>query len=128
MTQTLSQRAAAGALEQMPQSERALSEQYRIAAEQWAVLDGEARTLEAAKDSELASRMKKLTDANPRLSHAAAERDVKADPEWRSYVKNMVDARTEANLARVRVNFIDKKFSEWQSRAANTRQEMRMSR
>jgi hypothetical protein len=38
----------------------------------------------------------------------------------------MVDARTEANLKKLQVEFLRMKFSEWQSAEANARSERRL--
>jgi hypothetical protein len=53
---------------------------------------------------------------------------VKASPEWADYIKKMVRAREQANLARIEAEFLKMRFTEWQSQDANQRQELRMVR
>lgn len=99
------------------------SEQYRIAAKAWVGLDGAARLLEETKTAVLSQKMKALGD----IPAAHAEREVKASEEWAAFIKGMVDARTEANLARVRMEWTKMKVMEWQSENATRRAEMRLT-
>lgn len=99
------------------------SERFRISAKDWVEKDGAARLLEESKTAVLAQKMKALGDKPA----AHAERDVKASEEWADYIKKMVDARTAANLAKVRVEYIKMKAMEWQSENANRRSEMRLT-
>ena len=57
-----------------------------------------------------------------------AELTVKASPEWADYIKKMVRAREQANLARIEAEFLKMRFTEWQAQDANQRQELRMVR
>lgn len=108
----------------IPERERLLSEQYRVAAKEWVELDGAARLLEEIKTTVLAQRMKSLGDKPA----AHAERDVKSSAEWAEFIREMVEARTKANLARVKLKWLEIRFSEWQSREANERAERKFSR
>ena len=98
------------------------SEQYRLAAKAWVDLDGAARMLEETKTAVLAQRMKALGD----MPAAHSEREVKASQEWAAFIKGMVEARTAANLAKVRMEWTRMKFMEWQSENATKRAEMRL--
>ncbi len=98
------------------------SEQYRLAAKAWVELDGIARLLEESKTATLSQRMKALGD----MPTAHAERDVKSSPDWSEYIKMMVIARTDANFAKVRMEYYRMRFMEWQSENANRRAEMRL--
>ena len=98
------------------------SEQYRVAAKDWVAKDGAARLLEESKTAVLAQRMKELGD----MPVSSAEREVKASEEWDAYIKVMVEARTQANLARVKMEWTRMKFQEWSSENANKRAEMRL--
>jgi hypothetical protein len=100
-----------------------IAEQYRLAAKSWCDLDGAARMLEEAKTAVLAQRMKALGD----MPAAHSEREVKASEEWADYIKKMVDARTAANLAKVKLEWVRMRFSEWQSEEANKRAEMKLT-
>ncbi len=98
------------------------SEQYRLAAKTWVDLDGAARLLEETKSAVLSQRQKALGD----MPAAHSEREVKASPEWADYIKRMVDARTAANLAKVRMEWTRMRFSEWISMDATRRAEMKL--
>jgi hypothetical protein len=99
-----------------------VSEQFRVTAKQWVELDRAATMLEETKSAVLSQRMNALGDMP--VSHA--ERTVKAAPEWQDFIKTMVDARTQANLKKVQMEYLRMKFSEWQSENANRRAEMRL--
>lgn len=98
------------------------SEQFRVTAKAWVELDRAATMLEETKSAVLSQRMAALGDIP--VSHA--ERSVKASPEWQDFIKSMVDARTQANLKKVQMEYQRMKFSEWQSDNANKRAEMRL--
>jgi len=98
------------------------SEQYRIVAKEWVTLDGAARLLEESKTAVQSQMMKALGDKPA----AHAERDVKASPDWHDYITKMVDARTQANLKKVQMKYLDMKFMEWTSENANRRVEARL--
>ena len=99
-----------------------LSEQFRTAAKQWVALDAAARLLEESKTSTLAMHIARQGD----IAHNKAENNVKASQEWHDYLKTMVDAREQANLAKVKLEWIRMKFSEQQSKDANRRAEMKL--
>jgi putative sterol carrier protein len=99
------------------------TEQFRIAAKDWVQKDSAASLLEETKTAVLAQRMKALGD----MPVAHAEREVKASPDWLEFIKGMVDARTAANLAKVRMEYTKMKVMEWQSENATRRAEMRLT-
>lgn len=103
-------------------SNRPWSEQFRLVAKDWVEKDGAARMFEETKTAVLAQRMKAMGD----VPAAHAERDVKASDEWREFIKSLVDAKTAANLAKVKMEYIRMKFNEWQSAEANKRAEMKL--
>ena len=109
-------------MQNVPKDDRPLSEVFRLVAKAWVELDGAARMLEEAKTATLSQMMKKLGD----VPAAHAERDVKSSEEWRDYIKQMVDARTEANLKKVQLEFLRMRFAEWNSAQANARHEARL--
>ncbi len=98
------------------------SEQFRLAAKTWVDFDSAARLLEECKSALLAQRMKALGD----IPAAHSEREVKASAEWSEYIIKMVEARREANFAKVRMEFYRMKFSEWISMDATRRAEARL--
>lgn len=104
------------------QSNLPWAEQYRIAAKAWVELDKAATMLEETKTAVLSQRMAALGDMP--VSHA--ERAVKASPEWQDFIKSMVDARSQANLKKVQLEYLRMKFMEWNSENANRRAEARL--
>jgi hypothetical protein len=98
------------------------SESYRVAAKDWVAKDGAARLLEDSKSAVMAQRMAALGD----MAVNKAEQTVKASEEWDAYIKVMVEARTAANLAKVKTEWCRMRFMEWQSENANQRAEMRL--
>jgi hypothetical protein len=117
---SISERATAR-ISALPADQRPLSEQYRIAAKQWVELDAAARLLEETKTAVLAERKTALGD----MPDSRAERIVRASPRWAEFVKTMVDARTAANLARVKMKWLEICIGEWTSADANQRAERR---
>lgn len=99
-----------------------LSEQFRLAAKDWVDKDSAASMLEETKSAVLSQRMAALGD----MAVSKAELQVKASLEWREFVEGMVRARTSANLAKVKLEWIRLKFNEWQSEAATKRAEMKL--
>lgn len=56
-----------------------------------------------------------------------AEQVVKAQPRWKKYNEQMVEARKAANVAKVRLESIKMRAMEQQARDANLRAEMRLT-
>lgn len=108
----------------IPESERPLSEQFRIVAKRWVDLDAAASLLEETKSAVLAQMMLAQGD----MPVSRAEMNVKGSLEWSDHLKSMVEARREANLAKVQMKYIEMKHHEWQSANANLRHEVRLSR
>lgn len=104
-------------------TDRPLSEEYRLAAKQWVEKEAAASLLEETKSAVLAEHMAILGD----LPVSRAEMQVKASAEWREFVETMVDARREANLAKVRLEWVRLKHAEQQSAEASRRAEMRLT-
>jgi hypothetical protein len=52
--------------------------------------------------------------------------NVKASADWSGYIVEMVDARKQAALLKVQLEYIRMQFSEWQSHAATRRAEMKL--
>lgn len=123
MSQTISERARA-TVSEMPERERPLSEEYRIAGKEWVEADRLASLAEGLKSAKLSEMM--LRDAS--LAISRAEANAKSSIEWREYIDDMVAKRSAANLARIRLKWIDMRFSEWQSADANARRERQMGR
>lgn len=99
-----------------------LSEEYRLAAREWVQLDAAARMLEETKSAILSQMMSKQGD----VPAAHAERDSKASPEWMDHIQAMVNARTRANEAKVKLEWVRMRFQEQMSIEANARAESRL--
>lgn len=99
-----------------------ISEQFRIVAKKWCDADATARLLEDTKSAVLAQRIAALGD----IAHNKAENQVKGGQEWFDFIRQMTDAKTQANLLKVQMEFIRMQFSEWQAHNANRRAEMRL--
>jgi len=103
-------------------SNRPLSEQFRIIAKKWVDADGAASMLEETKSAVLSKMMVDLGD----MPVSKAEMQVKASEAWRDHITQMVEARSQASLLKVQMEYIRMKFHEWQSHAANRRAEMKL--
>jgi putative sterol carrier protein len=99
-----------------------ISEQFRLAAKDWVDKDSAANMLEETKSAVLSQRMAALGD----MPVSKAEMAVKASQEWRDFIEGMVNARTAANLAKMKLEYIRMRFSEWQSKEANARAERKL--
>lgn len=104
-------------------NDRSQAEVYREVAMRWADLDAAARMLEEGKSAVLAQRMALMGD----MPVSKAEMAVKASPEWSDFIKKMVSAKTQANKAKIEVEFQRMRFFERNSQDATERQEMRMA-
>jgi hypothetical protein len=103
-------------------ADKPLSEQYRIVAKKWVDADGAANMLEETKSAVLSRMMVDLGD----MPVSKAEMQVKASDAWREHITQMVEARSQASLLKVQMEYIRMKFHEWQSHAANRRAEMKL--
>jgi hypothetical protein len=99
-----------------------VSEEYRIAAQQWVRVDGAARMLEEGKSAWVAQQITKLGD----MPHAKAERIVKASPEYSDYIKKMVNAKTAANEMKEELAWLKMRHMERNSEEANARSERKL--
>jgi len=109
-------------------TERPLSEQFRVVAKQWVQADASARFHEEFKTTRLEQLKQGLIEAEGDMPDSHAERRVKASPDWEEYIRTMVDSRTEANLKKAHMQFLQMRFTEWQDANASARAEMRLTR
>lgn len=75
-----------------------IAERMRLAGEEWSDLDCAANLLEESRKSVLAE----LVNQSKGGSIAAKESEALADPAYKLHITNMVNARRDANRARVR--------------------------
>jgi hypothetical protein len=113
---------------EMPEKERPISEEFRIAAKEWVEQDKAARLLDEMKSVTLAQMKTNLMAERGDMPDAKAERLCKSHPDWEAYIKAMVEAKAAANLARVKMQWIEMRYGEWQSADANARKERHMGR
>lgn len=119
---TISQRAIAPA--EMPEHERPISEQFRIVARAWVDAEAAAQLLEETKSSVLAQRMAALGE----MAVNKAEMSVKASQDWHDHLKKIVDARREANLKKVNLEFLRIRDKEIERASWAARSEYKMGR
>ena len=100
------------------------SEQFRRAGEKWASLNAAADMLEEGKSAYPSQRMAALGD----MAVSKAELTIKSSPDWADYIRKMVKAREQANLAKIEMEFMRMRFSEFIAHDATQRQEMKMVR
>jgi hypothetical protein len=105
-----------------PVTNQPWSEQYRIVAKQWVDADAAASLLEGTKSAYLSQKMQEHAG----LPVNRAEQMVKSSAEWADFIKKMINARRQANLLKVQLEYLRMKFSEWQSENATKRAEMRL--
>ena len=103
-----------------------LSEQYRLAAKDWCQLDAAANLLEESKSAILSQMINKQFTNDPKIALNRAETNAKGSQAWKDYIEKMVKAREDANLAKIKVRFIEMQSREEQSENANRRAEMRI--
>lgn len=99
-----------------------ISEEYRLAAKEWVDADASANVLEELKTATLSQKMSELGD----IPVSRAEMTVKASKEWHEYITNMVQARQQANLLKVKLEWIRMRHMERQSEEASARAEMKL--
>jgi hypothetical protein len=99
-----------------------ISEQFRVTAKQWVDADAAASLLEETKTAALSQKMLALGD----MPVSRAEMTVKASDEWALYLTGMVNARSRANLLKVKLEYLRMRFQEWNSEAATRRAEMKL--
>lgn len=100
------------------------AEQWYEVAERHVALSAAADMLEEGKSAFLSQKMAALGD----IPVSKAELTVKSSPEWADYIKKMVRAREQANLAKIEAEFLRMRFSEWMAKDANARTEARLTR
>ena len=99
-----------------------ISEQFRITAKEWCEADAAASLLEETKSSVLSQMMLAQGD----IAVNKAEMNVKASSAWVEHIVKMVDARRQANLLKVKREWLLMRHREWIAADANNRAEMRL--
>jgi len=116
------------AMQDMPYKERAISEEFRIVGKDWVEKNKAASLLEENKKvvfSELL--MEASNNPDKKVPAWQAEAMVYCSDRWREYLNAMTEARTAANLARIKMRWVEMKFQEQNSAEANARSERKMT-
>lgn len=93
-----------------------------MAGEVWAEKEAAAQLLEDTKSAVMAQRQAALGD----IPVNRAEQTVKASKDWSIHIEHIVNARKEANLAKIELEALRMEFTEWNNKEANARAEMKL--
>ena len=107
-------------------SDQPLSEQFRIVARNWVDAEAAACLMEETKSAVFAEMVARALGEDISLAHNRAETLVKSSPSWKEYVTEMVRLRRDANLAKVKLEYVKMKASEQMSAEATHRAEARL--
>lgn len=119
---------ATASISALPQQDRPISEEYRLVAKRWIDADAAARLREEMKTTSLEQMKQNLIETEGDMPDSHAERRVKAGKDWEEYIRQMVEARTDANRLKAQLEYVRMKFSEHQDFNASARAEMRLGR
>lgn len=106
---------------EMPQRERPISEQYRLAAAEWADADAAATLLEETKSVALAELV--LQGVSEGLPVNRSEAAAKTSKAYREHIENMVEARRQANRLKGDLKYLEMRHREWIDVNATMRRE-----
>lgn len=98
------------------------SELYRLAGEKWADLEATAQLLEDTKSATMAQWQVELGDIPVNRS----EQTVKASARWYDHVASIVEARRDANKAKVYLESVKMRAMEVHAMEANQRTELKI--
>jgi len=112
------------AFREIPEDQQPLSEQYRIASKAYVKAKSVAKLAEDLKPSKFALMMSHHND----LAVSRAEIAVRSSPEWQQYIRSVVAATEDADMARAKVKWIEMRFQEWVMQQAGSRKEREMGR
>ena len=99
-----------------------ISEQYRIVAKKWVDAEAAASLMEDTKSAVLSQQMQALGD----MPVSRAEMQVKASDDWKEFIEKMIEARKQANLFKVQLEYLRMRSAEWTSEEATKRAEMKL--
>lgn len=94
--------------------------EWTKAALEWARLDGNARELEELRKTVFSE----IVNQSNAKSVAKAEHEAQASHRYMEHIKKMVRARTEANIAKARMDGLKIQFEKWRTLQATRRTEM----
>jgi hypothetical protein len=113
---------------ELPAKERLISERFRIIGLAWADAESAFALLDELKTTTLEQMKSKLMAERGDMPDSHATRIVKSTPEWESYVREMCAAGAKARSLKVKMEALRMEHTEWTSKDANARAEMRLGR
>lgn len=90
----------------MPEHERPIVEQFRIVALQYVDADAAASLMEELKTTTLEKMKTKTIQALGDMADNKAERLVKSGDEWTEYIEKMVAARSRADKLKLQLEYL----------------------
>jgi len=108
-------------------SDKPMSELYRLAAFDWADAQAAWYTLSEGKATMLAKLTQNLIDADPKLSHAKAERLARNLPVWTKYLEDMSTTNHDRLRLAAFKESLHMRYYEKQGANADARKERGMS-
>lgn len=119
---------AASYIKTMPESEQPLSEQYRVASEEYGDVNAAASLREELKTTTLEQMKTAVIREHGEMADNKAERIVKSSPEWEEYIRAMCTDRARADKLKMRMEYIRIKFQERMDANATNRKEIGLLR
>ena len=108
------------------QKNEPISEQFRITAKSWCEADEAASLMEETKSAVLSEMINEVISYNIGMAYNKAELAAKSSAQYKEFIETMVKLRSKANLLKVKMRYIEMKFSEEQSHQATARAERRL--
>jgi hypothetical protein len=112
---------------EIPRTERLPSENYRIVAREWVAADAAARLLEENRKIVFSQMTLNVIFSHEKIPISRAEMEVLASEQWKEYVKNMVESRTNSNFLRAKMKYVEMQAAERNSAEAAARLERKLS-
>lgn len=97
---------ASAKISELPESERPITEEFRLAALEYIDADAAAQLLEELKTATLAQLKSALIVDRGEMPDSRADRIVRSGPDWKEYIERMVQARSVANKAKLKLEWI----------------------
>jgi len=107
-------------------NDRPVSEQFRIIARKWVEADKAASLLEETRTAALSEMIGKVLGADIGMPYNKAELAAKSSPDYKEFITKMVELRSQANLLKVQMKYLEMRHSEQQSEEATARAERRL--
>lgn len=103
-----------------------ISERFRLIAKKWVDAEKAASLMEETRTAVLSEMISKVIGYNLSMPYNKAELSAKSSPEYKEFVEKMVELRGEANLLKVKMEYLRMVFQERSSAEATARAERRL--